>query len=89
MLSVFINTFLTFHLSNKQTSKTQSHCDASLCFWYFYLLDVEVFVIYYFITQAADTIMYMQMQTFKYMNVCIRAFYTNHYGIHNIETRIK
>lgn len=33
---------------------------------YFYSLDMEVFVIYDFITQTTYTITYMQMETLKY-----------------------
>lgn len=71
-LSVF--SFLTFPLSNKQTNKIQSHCDVSLSF---YSLDMEIFVIYYFITQAAYIIIHVQMQTFKWMLIVI-VCYTNH-----------
>lgn len=73
--------FLTFPSFQKQTNKTinYSHWDVSH-FWYFYSLDMDVFVIYYFIVQATYIITYKQMQSLKYM--LIRAFSTNRYRIH-------
>lgn len=68
-LFFFFYCFLIFSLSNKQTNKT-TKCKVIVMhhfLGYFYSLDMEVFVIYDFITQTTYTITYMQMETLKYM----------------------
>lgn len=65
----FFYCFLIFSLSNKQTNKT-TKCKVIVMhhfLGYFYSLDMEVFVIYDFITQTTYTITYMQMETLKYL----------------------